>query len=133
MGRAKNKRISRQAQKNQKQQEKDLNRLKTQTSTSDLGLCPLCQRPMQAGPSVDQHHWIPKSCGGHHQSFVHRSCHKMIHHCFDEKTLTTHYSTAEALRSHPDIAHFCRWISKKPFDYVGRSHKKNHKIIHKKR
>lgn len=31
---------------------------------SSLGPCPLCGRPMIAGPSVDRHHWVPKSEGG---------------------------------------------------------------------
>jgi len=54
---------------------------------------------MIAGPSVDRHHWHPKSQGGTETEWLHRVCHRM-------------------LLAHPDIIKFVKWVRKKPVDYV---------------
>ena len=79
-----------------------------------LGLCPLCDREMFAGPSVDRHHWIPKSEGGRDWSWTHTICHRKLHASFDEKTLARDYPDAESLKAHPEIARFLKWVAKKP-------------------
>ena len=83
-----------------------------------LGPCPLCGRPMVPGPSVDRHHWVPRTEGGRTAEAMHRVCHRMIHRVLDERSLARAYASAEALRAHPDIARFIQWVQKKPADYV---------------
>lgn len=86
----------------------------------DLGPCPLCGRPMIAGPSLDRHHWVPRSEGGRTQDWMHRICHRKIHSVLSERDLAACYDTPEALRAHPDIAAFLRWVRKKPPEYMDR-------------
>jgi hypothetical protein len=69
-----------------------------------LGPCPLCGRPLIAGPSVDEHHWVPKTEGGRQTSFVHRVCHRALHARFTERELAQNYATPEAVRADPDMA-----------------------------
>jgi len=83
-----------------------------------IGDCPLCGRPMMAGPSVDAHHLVPKSEGGRATIILHRICHRRIHAEFTEKELRSRYNTPEALRSHPAIADFIRWVARKPPEFM---------------
>lgn len=85
----------------------------TRGDNRDLGPCPLCGRPMIAGPSVDRHHWIPKTEGGRAAEPLHRICHRKIHAVLDEKSLARDYATPEALRAHPEIHAFLRWVRRK--------------------
>ena len=73
---------------------------------------------MIAGPSVDRHHWHPKSQGGTETEWLHRVCHRMIHRLFDEATLARDYNSPDKLLAHPDIIKFVKWVRKKPVDYV---------------
>ncbi len=70
------------------------------------------------GPSVDRHHWIPRSEGGGGAVPLHRVCHRMIHRVFSETELSAVYQTPEALRGHPEIARFIAWVRRKPPSYV---------------
>lgn len=70
------------------------------------------------GPSVDRHHWVPKSEGGRATDFTHVVCHRMIHRVFDERELATTYADPEAVRAHPEIERFVKWVRRKPADYV---------------
>lgn len=83
-----------------------------------LGRCPLCGRVLIDGPSVDRHHWVPRSQGGREAVALHKVCHRMVHRVLDERTLATAYSTPESLRGHPEIQRFVAWVQKKPADYV---------------
>ncbi|GAA0595230.1 hypothetical protein GCM10009099_35770 [Caenispirillum bisanense] len=85
-----------------------------------LGPCPLCGRPMVEGPSLDRHHWVPRSEGGREQSLLHRICHRKIHSVLDERSLARAYATPDALRSHPEIARFLRWVARKPPEFMDR-------------
>jgi len=85
---------------------------------TDLGTCPICGRLMIAGPSVDRHHWRPKSQGGTDTQWLHRVCHRMIHRLFDEATIARDYDTPDRLKTHPDIVKFITWVRKKPVDYI---------------
>jgi len=89
----------------------------------DLGPCPICGRPMIEGPSLDRHHWVPKTRGGRDQDLVHRVCHKMIHRLFSEAELAAAYADAESLRAHPDVAKFVRWVRRKPPEYLGKAYR----------
>ena len=88
---------------------------------ADLGPCPICGRPMVEGPSLDRHHWIPRTRGGRDQDTVHRVCHKMVHRLFGEAELAAAYADPEALRAHPEMARFIKWVRRKPPEYLGRA------------
>ncbi len=87
-------------------------------SGAGLGPCPICGRPMIAGPSVDEHHWIPKSQGGCETALLHRVCHRTLHARFSERELARDYATAEAVRADPQMAKFIRWVRKRPPEYM---------------
>ncbi len=70
------------------------------------------------GPSVDRHHWVPKSEGGCETDAIHLVCHRMIHRVFDERELATAYANPAAVRAHPEIARFVAWVRKQPPEYV---------------
>ncbi|MBU3543226.1 HNH endonuclease [Polynucleobacter sp. MWH-Loch1C5] len=82
--------------------------------------CPLCGRKMIPGPTVDEHHLIPRSQGGKEKFLVHKVCHKKIHRVFSEKELKRVYHTWESLQTHPEMAIFIAWVQKRPIDYVER-------------
>ena len=81
--------------------------------------CPICQRPLIDGPSIDRHHWVPSSHGGRDSAVLHRICHRMIHRLFSEADLAKTYSTAEAILNHPDMQRFVAWVRRQPPEYVG--------------
>lgn len=76
---------------------------------------------MVAGASVDEHHLVPRSEGGVVKEKVHRICHRKIHATFSEKELARHFPTWEALRAHPSIADFIRWVANKPPEFHRRN------------
>ncbi|QPQ54618.1 HNH endonuclease [Allosphingosinicella flava] len=78
-------------------------------------LCFLCRRPL--GQRVEWHHPVPKSRGGRETAAVHPICHRVIHATLDNKALERSYATPEALRAHPDIAAFIRWVANKDPDF----------------
>lgn len=83
---------------------------------SDVVVCPLCDRPVP--PALrDAHHLTPKSKGGAATVVMHRVCHRQIHALFTETELARHYSDAESLRAHPEMARFIEWVRGKPEDF----------------
>ncbi len=76
---------------------------------------------LEDGPSVDRHHLVPRSYKGVEQFLVHRVCHQKIHSLFTEKELASTYHTWEALRAHPDMQVFMRWVAKKPIEFYDRN------------
>jgi 5-methylcytosine-specific restriction endonuclease McrA len=86
-----------------------------------LGVCPLCGRPMVAGKSIDEHHLLPKSQGGRETHTIHRICHRKIHATFTEKELARSYTNWQALQAHEDIAAFIAWVQKKAPEYYDNS------------
>jgi hypothetical protein len=88
-----------------------------------LGPCPVCGRKMVAGPSVDRHHWQPKSQGGRLAQTIHLICHRKLHTLFTEKELATTYATPEEVRQHPQMQIFIRWVRRRPPEFIDR-HKK---------
>ena len=87
-------------------------------AAGDLGPCPVCGRDMVDGPSVDRHHWVPRTEGGCETGYLHLICHRMIHRVFDEKQLATAYAEPSAVRSHPEIRRFVAWVRRQPLEYV---------------
>ncbi len=70
------------------------------------------------GPSVDRHHWVPRTKGGREMETLHLICHRMIHRVFSEKELATRYSDPAAILEHPDIQRFVAWVRRQPAEYV---------------
>lgn len=91
----------------------------------DIAPCPLCGREIVPGPSADEHHLVPRSEGGQDKTLVHRICHRKIHATFSEKELACDYATWEALRAHPEIQAFVKWVSKKPPEFYDGSARPN--------
>ena len=85
------------------------------------GPCPLCDRPMIAGPSLDQHHPIPRSHGGREAVLMHKICHRAIHAMLSERELAEEYADFERLRTHPMLAQFIAWVKKRPPEYYDRT------------
>ncbi len=85
--------------------------------------CPLCGRLLPDNKTTDEHHLVPRSLGGRDKYRIHRVCHQKIHTVLTERELARHYHTWEALRSHPEIATFIEWVSKRPPDYLDRNRK----------
>lgn len=83
--------------------------------------CPLCGRPLVRGPSVNEHHPVPKSKGGREKFPIHVICHSKIHSLFTETELARRYSTFEALQAHPEIEKFIAWVRKKPPEFKSRN------------
>lgn len=89
-------------------------------------ICPICGRDIPEDQR-DEHHLVPKSRGGRVTQTLHRICHRQIHALFSEAELETTYASAEALLSHPEMAKFAAWVSKKPpgfFDGTRRSNRR---------
>ena len=94
----------------------------SQVSPSDP-ICPLCLRPIPPAAKQSHHHLVPKLKGGKGGPtvLVHQICHNEIHATLTEAELARDYNTPEALRAHPRLAAFFRWVAKRPPDFHSRS------------
>lgn len=90
------------------------------STTSDLGDCPLCGRPMVSGPSVDGHHLVPQSKGGKgkDKELCHVICHRKIHSTISEGELSNYYNTWARLKDHHHMRRFIKWVRKKDPEYI---------------
>lgn len=79
-------------------------------------ICPLCQRPIPPDAPQSRHHLIPRLRGGKGGETVllHQICHNEIHATLSETALAHSYNTISALRAHPRLAKFLRWVAKRP-------------------
>lgn len=77
--------------------------------------CFLCDRPL--GERVEWHHPVPRSRGGRETVPVHPICHRAIHRALHNKALARDYSSAAALRAHPELARFIAWVEGKDPDF----------------
>lgn len=86
----------------------------------DLGPCPLCERPLVEGATIDRHHLVPKSEHGKHtrSELCHVVCHRKIHSTISEKELASHYHTWERIREHPHVRRFVNWVQKKHPEFI---------------
>lgn len=85
-----------------------------------LGKCSLCGRDLIKGPSVNEHHFLPKSRGGKAEDkvTVHRVCHDMLHRVFTEKELEREYNTPAKCLQHEAIIKYVKWLQKKDPEFV---------------
>lgn len=79
-------------------------------------VCPLCGRPIPPEARQSLHHLVPKLRGGKGGPTVllHQICHNEIHATLTETELARDYATIEALRAHPRLAKFVRWVAMRP-------------------
>lgn len=84
--------------------------------------CWLCERPL--GQRVQHHHLVPKAKKGRETRPVHPICHKTIHAYFTNAQLSRMGEDVEAIRAHPDMAKFLKWIAGKPPDFHAPTHRK---------
>ena len=75
----------------------------------------MCGRPL--GSRIEWHHPVPRSRGGRETVPVHPICHRAIHAAVPNKELERGYASAEALRAHPEIGRFVRWVEGKHPDF----------------
>lgn len=83
-----------------------------------VGDCPICSRAMINGPSVDEHHFIPKCKKGKEKVKLHKTCHRFIHATFSEKELAQEYNTPEKILSFELIKNYVKWLSKKDPEFI---------------
>ena len=93
-------------------------RFEQSDSETENPCCPVCERQLPQGETVDRHHWIPKSRGGRDIALLHRICHRMIHRVFSHSELERYYNSAETIREHPDMQRFISWVRKKDPGYM---------------
>ncbi len=86
-------------------------------------ICPLCGRPIPPEARQSLHHLVPRLRGGKGGPTVrlHQICHNEIHATLTETELARDYATVEALRAHPRLARFIRWVGKRPAAFHARS------------
>jgi hypothetical protein len=78
-----------------------------------MEVCPLCGRELIPGPSVNEHHMIPRSHRGRETTRMHRICHNKIHAVFSERELAQYYHTVERLLESDEIRKFVVWVRRK--------------------
>lgn len=85
-------------------------------------ICPLCERPIPADVKQSLHHLIPKLKGGKGGPTVllHHICHREIHATLTEAELARDFASVEALRAHPRLEKFVRWVQKRPPGFLSK-------------
>lgn len=92
-----------------------------------LGLCPICNREMISGSSIDRHHFYPKCKGGRITEWVHKICHRKIHSIWTESELAKEYNNAEIVKQHEEVIKFIKWVSNKDPEFYDRTERHNRK------
>ena len=86
-------------------------------------ICPLCLRPIPPEAKQSLHHLIPKLKGGSKGPTVllHQICHSEIHATLTEAELARDFHSIEALRAHPRLEKFVKWVGKRPPTFHART------------
>lgn len=81
--------------------------------------CRLCGRELVPGPTIDEHHLIPKLKGGKRGPTVmlHKICHRFLHATYTEAELARSLNTIEALLEQEAVQRFVAWVAKKPPEF----------------
>lgn len=95
-------------------------------------LCPICNRLLIAGKSVDKHHFIPKLKGGKKTTLLHVICHRKLHSIFSESEMAKYYNTPGKCKEHPDVKTFIAWVKNKDPEYI-ESHKEHNNKKNKRK
>ncbi len=90
--------------------------LRDADAQNGLPICPLCERPIPPEARQSRHHLVPRLRGGKGGETVllHQIYHNEIHATLTETELAQSYSTIGALRGHPRLEKFIRWVAKRP-------------------
>lgn len=82
-------------------------------------VCPLCERPIPAHAPQSLHHLVPRLKGGKGGPVIllHQICHNEIHATLTEAELARDYASMAALRAHPRLALFIRWVRRRPPEF----------------
>ena len=92
-----------------------------------VGQCPICDRDMWEGNSIDKHHMVPKCRGGKQTEYLHKVCHRKIHSIWSEKELEKEFNDPVIIREHEEMIKFIKFIKKKDPDYYDRNEQHNRK------
>lgn len=92
-----------------------------------IGICPICEREMWKGSSVDKHHLVPKCRGGKKTEYMHKICHRKIHSIWKEKELEKKFNDHNLIIENEIMQIFIAWIKKKEPDYYDRHEQHNRK------
>ena len=92
----------------------------------DDPICALCGRPIPPEARQSLHHLVPRLRGGKGGPTVllHQICHNEVHATLSETELARDYASPEALRAHPRLARFVRWLRNKPPTFHSRTAKR---------
>lgn len=88
--------------------------------------CSICNRVMVEGPTINEHHLVPKTHGNRDKRarerdnlvVIHKICHDKIHSTFSEYDLTNYYHTIDRLVEHSEMQKFIKWVRKKNPKFV---------------
>lgn len=91
--------------------------------------CPICQREMVEGPTIDWHHLVPKTHSNRNKRvhekdnlvLIHKVCHSKIHHTFTETELLNYYNSIDRLVEHEEMQKFIKWVSKKDPEFMDKN------------
>ena len=92
-----------------------------------VGKCPICDRDMWKGPTIDKHHLVPKCRDGVYTELMHKICHRKIHSIWTEKELEKVFNTSEKIRENEEMVKFIKWVKKHPPDFYYKNEKHNRK------
>lgn len=101
--------------------------MSTTVENEVVGQCPICDRDMLKGDSIDKHHMVPKCRGGKETEYLHKICHRKIHSIWTEKELEKEFNDPIKIREHEEIQKFIKWVSKKEPAFYDRNEKHNRK------
>jgi hypothetical protein len=92
-----------------------------------VGICPICEREMLKGNSIDKHHFTPKCRGGKASEYLHKICHRKIHSIWTEKELEKEFNDPNKVCTHPEMEKFIAWVQKKDPEFMDKNEQHNRK------